>query len=391
MRDTVEGDVSLNDHGPRTRMIVPFGFYGWGNIGDESTLQGFANLVRSRPPSPSVWVASRDPAHTKWVEPSFRYFRADRGGWRRRWAQYRANAAVFAGGTPIMDGLGEWPLNEVAPLVAAARERNQPIVFVGVGTERLRPESVRIVKTALASHVEHWSVRSERDSERLIGWGVAPDRVTVAADLAWLLPPVPLDFGQKQLAQLGISSTDRLVGLNVNNEPTMLIEQPRLFDTLAAVATQLAARFDARILFFCSEVREGETFDKAAALRVMNAMGRPDRAIMLPNRYWAPQQLASLLACCQFIISTRYHVCLLAAVQHVPFVAIQRSDKVRDLCSDIQWPHGLDLSEVRPHTLFDHLAEIGINDTDLRSHLRQVAERQARRSIRNALSLNKLG
>jgi polysaccharide pyruvyl transferase WcaK-like protein len=372
-------------------LVAPFGFYGWGNIGDEATLQGFAALVRSRRPVPSVWVGSRNLAHTRRVEPSFNYFRADRNSLRRRWAQFRAAAAVFPGGTPIMDGLGEWPLNEVGPLVAAAREAGRKVAFVGVGTERLhRPESARLVGCDLGPHVEHWTVRSERDHERLIGWGVPRDRVTVAADLAWLLTPASNDFGRSQLAHLGITPADRIVGINVNNESVMLEEQPRLFEILAAVADTLIEEQGVRILFFCSEVREGNSFDKAAAQRVVGAMRRPRQATMLPNHYWAPRQLASVLACCELILSTRYHVCLLSALQTVPFVAIQRSDKVRNLCSDIRWPYGIDLRDLQTGSLLDYTADIRLKERDLRIHLEQATERQAQMSAMNELALAKL-
>ena len=45
-------------------LVAPFGFYGWGNIGDEATLQGFARLMAGSPPKPRVWVASQNPRHT---------------------------------------------------------------------------------------------------------------------------------------------------------------------------------------------------------------------------------------------------------------------------------------------------------------------------------------
>ena len=105
------------------RLIAPFGFYGWGNIGDEATLQGFARLVARCDPSGTKWIGSRDPEHTAKAEPAFRYFKAQEPGLRRWWANRRAQGAVFVGGTPIMDILGRWPLSEVVPLAIGQAPR----------------------------------------------------------------------------------------------------------------------------------------------------------------------------------------------------------------------------------------------------------------------------
>lgn len=50
----------------------------------------------------------------------------------------------------------------------------------------------------------------------------------------------------------------------------------------------------------------------------------------------------------------RYQFCLFSALREVPFIAIQRSDKVSDLCWDIDWSArvespGFDASEVVGH------------------------------------------
>src|SRR5262249_32477366 len=54
------------------RLVVPWGFYGWGNIGDEATLNGFARLMELSTRPSTVWVGSRNPVHTAKVEPAFR-------------------------------------------------------------------------------------------------------------------------------------------------------------------------------------------------------------------------------------------------------------------------------------------------------------------------------
>ncbi len=197
----------------------------------------------------------------------------------------------------------------------------------------------RIVAQTIADHVAHWSVRSSRDRDRLLALSVPRDRITVAADMAWLLPKVAADFGRRTLQQHGIAG-QRLVAVNVNGETALLQREPRLFEKLAAVLDRLVEHHGASVLFVCNEIREDATFDKAAAASVKAHMRRKNAAFDLPNEYWAPQEMMSILAACDMAISTRYHFCLFAALQSVPFLAIKRSDKVSDLCEDLDWPFG---------------------------------------------------
>jgi polysaccharide pyruvyl transferase WcaK-like protein len=341
------------------RLVAPFGFYGSGNTGDEATLQGFARLVREHRPRATAWVASQDPAHTARAEPSLSYYRDGWGAWRGRWARRRAGAIVFPGGTPIMDSLGSWPLDVVAVHVAAARERGRPVAFMGTGTETLcRPESRALVAERLAPHVHVWSVRSSRDRDRLVEWGVPPDRVIVAADMAWLIAPVTAVAGRALLRQAGVSDEEPLVGVNLNAERAMLDREPALFEIVANALDERLEAEGGRVVFLCSEVREGDRYDLAASRRVVAAMRRADRTVILPNQYHTPQDLMSIIACCHTVVSSRYHVCLFSALQSVPFVALQRSDKVSDLCTDMHWPHGILPGQLRSDPLAGHLRTV---------------------------------
>src|SRR5262249_31148269 len=142
----------------------------------------------------------------------------------------------------------------------------------GSGIESLqRPESGLLVSEALASYVAHWSVRSPRDRERLIAYGVSADRITTAADVAWLIPPVSVDFGMQALQRHKLTG-HRLVGVNVNAENPLVQREPKLFEKLAAVLDGLIDAHNVRVVFLCNEVREDETFDKAAATAVKRHM-----------------------------------------------------------------------------------------------------------------------
>jgi len=373
------------------RILVPWGFYGWGNIGDESTLQGFARLVTHHGNGLRAWVASRDPKHTSLVEPSFRYFHAVNRDLRRRWARLRSSAYAVAGGTPIMDVLGDWPLSEVVPLVRAANDARKPIVFVGTGTETLqRPESCDLVRRALAPAVRHWTLRSERDRIRLAACGVPADRMTVAADLAWLLSPVNSDFGQSVLHQLRVPASPRLIGINLTNEAFVATQAPHLFEELSLFLDALTDRGDTFILFLANEIRPDESFDTAAARRVLAHMKHPERALLVPNRYWTPQQMLSLIACCDFTISMRYHFCLFSALQGIPFFAITRSDKVADLCWDLDWPHASDPKDIRAGQLLRSFEALESDRPRWTAELDSGSSRMRQRALINTVGLQSL-
>ncbi len=372
-------------------LVAPFGFYGWGNIGDESTLQGFARLVSCHNNGMRVWVASRNPSHTAKVEPSFKYYKAVGNDFRRKWAEYRATAAVVAGGTPIMDVFGEWPLKEVAHLVVAASNQHKPFAFIGCGTETLHTEESRhILAEVLSPRVRHWTVRSERDKDRLTDYGVPPERVTTAADLAWTLEAMTKDFGQEYLAGLGVKPGDRYVGVNLTGEKFCLSQQPELFPSVAAFLDSLIHRHELRVLFLANEVREEDTFDTAASRRVLACMKYPDRATIVPNRYWSPQGMMSLIGCCALTLSMRYHFCLFSALQGVPFIALKRSDKVEDLCWDLGWSHGLSLNGVDAAALAAVFSDLEEKRPSCMAALQTRVQQMRDRAFQNRVALEYL-
>jgi polysaccharide pyruvyl transferase WcaK-like protein len=372
-------------------LLAPFGFYGWGNIGDEATLQGFGRLVARSPQRFRVWLGSRNPRHTARVEPSFRYFHAERRDWRRWWAKRRTSAAVVAGGTPIMDCHGDYPFCELVPLIEEAHKRGRQIIFVGSGTERLqRDESRRIMANRIAPIVRYWTVRNELDRARLLEYGVPDERVCVAADMAWLLDPVSLDWGREQIRSWGIKTSGPLIGVNLVNQKPVPSLYPHLFDTVAEFLDNLIKTHGATILFLANDVKDIPGFDRSTALRTIAAMKYRDRTYLAPNEYLPPQKMMSLIANCNAIVSMRYHFCLFSALQGVPFLALQRSDKVSDLCWDLNWPFGTKLDDLEVGDLIPMYEALVMQGSAAVNHLRLRSTALRERACRNWAALEAL-
>jgi polysaccharide pyruvyl transferase WcaK-like protein len=206
--------------------------------------------------------------------------------------------------------------------------------------------------------------------------------------MAWLLSPVDTDFGRRMIARLAPTNRPVCIGVNINLERSMAAQQPRLTAIVAGALDRLVETMDARVLFLCNEVREGETFDKATAQSILALMKRPDHAAIVPNEYFTPQQMLSLVACCDLTVSSRYHFCLFSALQDVPFLALNRSDKVEDLCLDLHWQPGLKLSDLDAGHLCHLMTEMRRDRQILGPKLAERVKHLRNRALKNLTALD---
>ena len=375
------------------KIAVPWGIFGSGNIGDEAMLQGFAELVKRDTEQPiRVWVASRNPAHVSRVVPSFKYFRSKGTvGSVHRWAMRYADAYLIVGDTPVMDYLGPWPLTDIEKIVKNAKARKKRIACLGVGTEHLSGErSVRRLTERIAPVVEHWTVRTENDKVRLAHYGVDQRRVTVAADLGWLVPPVDTSFGMRWLDHLERRGDTPLIGVNLTHDRWSLDLLPELPSLIARVLDSMINRSGAHVMLFANEVREGQGFDSTGIQEVLTRANRADHMFAIPNRYWRPQEAMSFVACCSVTLTMRYHFAIFSALQGVPFVSLSRLGKLKDLCTDLGWSHELSLEDANSSDVESLLGRALESRDHLSAALRQKRQAMVRRAGLNVRSLDRV-
>jgi polysaccharide pyruvyl transferase WcaK-like protein len=371
------------------RLTVPWGIFGYGNIGDEAMLNGFAALVKGYPRKLSIHVASQSPSHAAAAEPAFRYYSRNNGGFGKWRATWRNKGQLIVGDTPIMDLLGSWPLEELSHLAKSATSEQRPIAFLGTGTETLQLEaSKRIVKECLAPAVVHWSVRSERDRARLQEYGVDPQRINVAADLAWLLQASPRDFGQREFRQLGLEGSAPRIGVNFTREAFVHQQSAGLPLRLAQILDDLVEEYGARIVFLCNEVRGGAEYDSAANEEIRELMAHREATYSVANNYWTPAQMMSLVGNCDYTISMRYHFCLFSALQGIPFIAIKRAGKVNDLCWQLDWPYAFSLDDVRQACVTKVFSEMRAGEKQLGALLEAGVRQMREKAKLNSAALD---
>jgi polysaccharide pyruvyl transferase WcaK-like protein len=111
--------------------------------------------------------------------------------------------------------------------------------------------------------------------------------------------------------------------------------------------------------------------------------------MLAPNEYFSPPEMMSLIACCSLTLSMRYHFCLFSALQAVPFIAIERSDKVSDLSSDLNWAASVKPSRLDSEEILGHVKML--NEQSARSSMDQLRSRVQdlkSRALRNVAALD---
>ena len=318
---------------------------GAGNTGDDAM---FIAAVEHMPPAFDLTTEVHSLARTRTLPQGIRYISVrDKAAVEESIRQ--AQLVLLMGDTPIMDEWGlQWPLLANAPKLELCHRLGKPVHAVGIGVDRLSTsEGERIFRESYAL-IASWSVRSEQCKRALEEMGVPEEKIHVGADWAWLLRCQPdTQWAAEWLRRCGAADQKLNIGVNVINE-IWRGGQERKRDW-AALLDRLIEKHDAQVFFLCNESRPGEYFDRAAAEEVRAAMCHP--SLMLPDRYYLPSEIISLISAMPITISQRYHVTLFSVLADVYPISIQRGQKMRTLNEDLSLPFVGDMEHLEAATI----------------------------------------
>jgi polysaccharide pyruvyl transferase WcaK-like protein len=295
-----------------------------------------------------------------------------------------ADMALLIGDTPIMDQWGlEWPLQSNAVKLRICHHLGKPVHALGVGVDRLvNPEGLRIFQDCYAP-IESWSVRSLYCKEALQEMGIPAEKIALGADWAWLLSPaIDREWAREWLNRCGAAESGIKIGINLVNE--IWKDNQRIKDNWARLLDCLIERYGAQVFFFCNESRPGEYYDRAAAEDVRSRMRHP--SILLPDRYYQPAEIVSLISLMSLTISQRYHFTLFSVLADVVPLSIQRGQKMRDLNQELGLPPIGDMMQPDSEGILREMEEI-LQDSEPKLHHLRLRRIQLATRAHNNLSL----
>jgi polysaccharide pyruvyl transferase WcaK-like protein len=293
-----------------------------------------------------------------------------------------SRAALLVGGTPVAADLGlDWPMRALADRLRFCHAEGVPVHAVGVGVDSLCDEEARQIFINAFRTIASWTVRTSYCRSALVDLGVPSERIAVAADLAWFFSPDTADrkWAYDFWKSLGIDVSKPLLGVNVVNErwsgPT------EVKAAIAEVLDRIIRETGMQAAFLCNETREGDFFDACAAREVIGMM--KEDAVLVPNEYFTPSQMAALLSYCTITLSQRYHFTVLSILADAVPLSFARGQKMISLLKDLgEEPVGT-MEACDPEYLGKRINHTLSNRADIRAYQQSAAKRLEERAKEN--------
>ena len=298
--------------------ILIAGYYGFGNLGDELILSSVLAQLKGRYPGATMTVLSANPPQTEDIHrvkavPRWSPLSVIRQLWRN-------DCFILGGGGLIQNQTSHRSLLYYMGLIFLARMMDCPVILYAMGVERLSGRFARsLVKWALSSQNVKITVRDEASKNILLQLGLPDSHVFVTAD------PVFARFA-------ATASKERYAF-----QPYSILLIPRF------PCPPSGRRVFALVSHILREEKglavHGLLFQPKTEQPYLHSFN--GAAILSEEDFiWGLtfEQMASEVGKFDWVVSARFHGCVLAALAGRPFVGVGDPEKVGRLCDALKMP-----------------------------------------------------
>lgn len=298
--------------------VVISGYYGFDNLGDEAVLFSILKTLRDLRIGLRIEVLSNTPEETAEI-----YKVTSSNRWKLG-DVYRAlkdsDLLISGGGSLLQDVTGIKSLLYYLGVIWLAQRLGKPVFFYAQGIGPVKSWLGRLAMRLVVNKVNYITVRDESSRQDLEEMKINRPGIRVTADPVLGLEQKFVDekIGRTILGEVGLdlSIERKLVGVSVR-EWQGLADYKRV---VAEVCDKLT-RVGYQVVFLPMHYPD----DLKVSEEVVELMEQP--AVVLSQRY-SVVEMASLIANMDLLIGMRLHALILAAVMHVPPVAVSYDPKI---------------------------------------------------------------
>ncbi len=322
--------------------ITVSGYYGFGNLGDESLLEIIAHSVAEAVPGVKLAALTRSPRDDRQRTGLSCISRFNMLSVYRNLR--RSKVLISGGGSLLQDSTSRRSLGYYAGVMKLAEKAGSKVCVLANGIGPINYDSNKRLTADVISMADYVSVRDGDSKDELVHLGVASDRVTVTADPAFLIEPCSAARLAKVLASVGIAGDYFAVSVRPlkgggKGKHQMTEDDLRLTDEVTSLCTDIARKYALIPLIIPMQPAQDSEICALVCAKLKN--DGIDSAVYSPEN---ASEMIGVLGSSKFAIGMRLHSIIFASSAGVPVIGLSYDPKVMSMMRSLGQEYMVDLT-----------------------------------------------
>lgn len=390
-KKTLESPVPLNARRAKPDVVMS-GYYGFGNLGDESLLDIITSTLAEEIPGVKIAALTNRPSSESRRTglsclPRFDPFTIHR-------TLARTNLLISGGGSLLQDKTSRRSLSYYAGVIRHARGCGTKVAIFANGIGPVSHEKNKVKTRSVVDSADYVSVRDSESLAELARLGVSPQKnIMVSADPAFLIKSSGEHSMSRALEKVGL--TDKkffavsLRPLNVQKRNKSFISpaDAEVAHEVASVCAEIAKRYSIVPLIMPMQKTQDERLCQMLC-DSLNSAG-VEAVMMIPD---SARNLIGILERSELLIGMRLHAIIFASSASCPVIGLSYDPKVRGMMAELGQDYCIDLTEGEPLTdkLAGYAEEVLRNEADIRVSLGEKAAEMRQKCRADIKAVRKL-
>ena len=358
--------------------VVVSGYYGFGNLGDESLLDAISTSLAKEYPGIKIAAltkdAKRDSKRTG-LRCTSRFNMA---------AVFcllcRAKLLISGGGSLLQDTTSKRSLRYYTGIMRLAKLARCRVFVFANGIGPIKYESNRKLTAKVVTKADSVSVRDADSVLELVSLGVPSDRIRQSADPAFTLDPVTLDRSRELISKLGVDGgyfavSVRPITIRGGESVGGEAENCAITERIAEACCEIAKKYGLTPVLVPMQM----SADMGICDGIVSELG--ERGVTaVTYRPRVASELMGVLAGAKFAIAMRLHVIVFASSVGCPVIGVSYDPKVESMMRGLGQEYYAKLMRDAAESdlardLIRYTDEVCEKDEEIRTALRENADR----------------
>lgn len=295
--------------------ILISGYYGFGNVGDESILTSIVDNLKSVEKDIEITVLSANPSHTE-VCHGIRAVNR-KNFFEIYLAIKHCDMFISGGGGLLQDVTSEKSIRYYLGLIAIAKYLNKKVIIYGQGIGPINKTSNKKLTGSILNRVDAVTVRDEKSLKDLKSLGIKKPPIYLTADPVVTLKPSGDGKGIEILEGLGMNTKRPIAGFSVRAWKNA----DKFNHIIAKTADSIIEELGFQVLFIPFHYGE----DNNCIMKIRSIM--KNSAYVIDQRYCVGE-LLDLVGEIDLMVGVRLHSLIFSAIQGIPLVGISYDPKI---------------------------------------------------------------